>query len=55
MELKKITYKDAGVDIEAADKSVQSIASVVRSTNTIGVLSGIGQFGGMFEIPIHDY
>ena len=55
MELKKLTYKDAGVDIDSAEETVRSIASIVQSTNSPGVISGIGQFGGMFEIPIHDY
>ena len=55
MELKKLTYKDAGVDIETGEETVRSIASIVQSTNSPGVISGIGQFGGMFEIPIHDY
>lgn len=55
MELKKLTYKDAGVDIDSAEESVRSITSIVQSTNIPGVISGIGQFGGMFEIPIHDY
>ena len=55
MELKKLTYKDAGVDIDSAEETIRSIASIVQSTNSPGVISGIGQFGGMFEIPIHDY
>lgn len=55
MDSKQITYKDAGVDIDSADETVQNITSVINSTNTPGVISGIGQFGGMFEIPIQEY
>jgi len=43
------TYKDAGVDIEAADATVDRMKPLVRSTFTPGVLTDIGAFGGFFE------
>ena len=55
MVSKQITYKDAGVDIDSAEESVRSITAIIDSTHTSGVVSGIGQFGGMFEIPVQDY
>lgn len=45
------TYKDAGVDIEAGYESVERIKAHVARTATKGVLSGLGGFGGMFELP----
>lgn len=43
-----VSYKDAGVDIEAGNKAVKRMKNVVQSTFTDGVLSDIGGFGGMF-------
>src|SRR4029434_8922161 len=44
-------YKSAGVDIEAGDEVVRRIRSLARSTFTPGVLSDIGSFGGLFQLP----
>jgi len=46
---KEISYKDAGVDIEAADKAKQRIKSLVRQTFSSEVLSQIGSFGSLFQ------
>jgi phosphoribosylformylglycinamidine cyclo-ligase len=46
-----LTYKDAGVDIDAGNALVERIKPFVASTRRPGVLSGIGGFGGLFEIP----
>jgi phosphoribosylformylglycinamidine cyclo-ligase len=46
-----LTYRDAGVDIDAGDDLVETIKPIARSTNRPGVLAGIGGFGAMFEIP----
>src|ERR1041385_3305014 len=43
-----ITYKDAGVDIDASNAAKRRIRSLARDTFTPGVLSDIGSFGGMF-------
>ncbi len=43
-------YKQAGVDVEAGYKSVELIKDHVKRTNIEGVLSGIGGFGGLFEL-----
>lgn len=43
-------YRQAGVDVEAGYKSVELIKDHVKRTNIEGVLSGIGGFGGLFEL-----
>jgi len=45
----KFRYKDAGVDIDAANDTVSRIKTLARSTFTPNVLSEIGSFGGMFR------
>jgi phosphoribosylformylglycinamidine cyclo-ligase len=46
-----LTYKDAGVDIDAGNALVERIKPFVAATHRPGVLSGIGGFGGLFEVP----
>ena len=43
-------YKNAGVDVEAGYRAVELMKSHVKRTNIPGVLSGIGGFGGMFDM-----
>lgn len=43
-------YKNAGVDVEAGYKAVELMKQHVKRTNIPGVISGIGGFGGLFEI-----
>ncbi len=45
----KYRYKDAGVDIDAANDAVSRIKTLARATFTPNVLSDIGSFGGMFR------
>ncbi len=45
-----ITYKDAGVDIEAGDTLVERIKPFAKKTIRPEVLAGIGGFGAMFEL-----
>ena len=44
-----LTYRDAGVDIDAQDVALDRIKSLVGSTRTRGVLSDLGSFGGLFQ------
>ena len=46
----KITYKDAGVDIEKADKAIASAKPIIQSTFNSNVVSSIGGFGAMYSI-----
>lgn len=44
-------YERAGVDLEAAERTLDLISREVESTYTPGVLRGLGAFGGLFELP----
>ncbi len=46
-----LSYKDAGVDIDAGDALVERIKPLARQTLREGVLAGIGGFGALFEVP----
>jgi len=46
-----VSYKDAGVDIDAGNEFVENIKPYVKSTATSGVLGTIGSFAGAFELP----
>lgn len=46
-----LTYKDAGVDIQAGDDLVEAIKPLAKRTLRPGVLAGIGGFGALFEVP----
>ena len=46
------SYKEAGVDVTAGYKAVELMKSHVAKTMTSGVLSGIGGFGGLFELDL---
>ncbi len=48
---KSLSYKDAGVDIEAGDQLVERIKSVAKATRRSEVISNLGGFGAMFELP----
>ncbi|NPA66735.1 MAG: phosphoribosylformylglycinamidine cyclo-ligase [Epsilonproteobacteria bacterium] len=49
--MKMISYKDAGVDIDAGNSFVENIKPLVKATKVPGVLGGIGSFAGAFELP----
>jgi len=49
--MSQISYKDAGVDIDAGNSFVENIKPLVKSTKVPGVLGGIGSFAGAFELP----
>jgi phosphoribosylformylglycinamidine cyclo-ligase len=46
-----LSYKSAGVDIDAGDALVERIKPLARKTMREGVLAGIGGFGALFEVP----
>ncbi|MCP5206388.1 MAG: phosphoribosylformylglycinamidine cyclo-ligase [Hahellaceae bacterium] len=46
-----ISYKDAGVDIDAGNELVNRIKGVAKRTSRPGVLGGLGGFGALFEVP----
>jgi phosphoribosylformylglycinamidine cyclo-ligase len=55
MTTKPLTYKDAGVDIEAGNDLVERIRPFVAATMRPEVLTGIGGFGGLFALPPGKY
>ena len=48
---KSLTYRDAGVDIDAGDALVDRIKPHAKRTMRPGVMAGIGGFGALFEVP----
>lgn len=50
-----LSYRDAGVDIDAGNELVKRIKPAVKSTMRPGVLTGIGGFGGLFRIDPDRY
>src|SRR5580698_3489907 len=50
-ELPGITYRDAGVDIDAGDALVERIKPLVKRTQRREVLAGVGGFGALVELP----
>lgn len=48
---KPLSYKNAGVDIDAGDELVRRIKGAVKATRRPEVLGSIGGFGGMFAMP----
>jgi phosphoribosylformylglycinamidine cyclo-ligase len=55
MSNKPLTYKDAGVDIDAGNELVERIKPLVKRTRRPEVLAGIGGFGGLFALPPGKY
>ncbi|MHA7901059.1 MAG: phosphoribosylformylglycinamidine cyclo-ligase [Henriciella sp.] len=45
-----LSYRDAGVDIEAGDKLVKAIGPLAKATRRAGVLGGLGGFGALFDL-----
>jgi len=45
-----LTYKEAGVDIDAGDALVEHIKPLARSTDRAGVIGALGGFGGLFDL-----
>ncbi|MCG8010923.1 MAG: phosphoribosylformylglycinamidine cyclo-ligase, partial [Candidatus Thiodiazotropha weberae] len=50
-----LSYRDSGVDIDAGNELVERIKPIVKQTFRPGVLSGLGGFGALFELPLDKY
>jgi phosphoribosylformylglycinamidine cyclo-ligase len=50
-----VTYRDAGVDIDAGEELVERIKPTVRRSMRREILGGIGGFGALVEIPLERY
>ena len=55
MTSKPLTYKDAGVDIEAGNTLVERIKHLAARTTRPEVIAGLGGFGGLFALPPNHY
>jgi len=55
MTKKALTYKEAGVDIEAGESFVKRIKPLIRSTQRPEVIGDIGSFGGLFALRSKEY
>lgn len=55
MSDKPLTYKDAGVDIDAGSALVDRIKPAVAATRRPEVMTGLGGFGGLFALPPERY
>jgi phosphoribosylformylglycinamidine cyclo-ligase len=54
-ETASISYRDAGVDIDAGNDLVERIKPIVKNTFRPGVMAGLGGFGALFELPLDRY
>lgn len=52
---KAVTYKDAGVDIDAGDALVDRIKPFAKATNRTGTMTGLGGFGALFDLKKTGY
>ncbi len=50
-----LTYREAGVDIEAGAELVERIKPHAARTRRPGVMAGLGGFGALFELPVERY
>jgi phosphoribosylformylglycinamidine cyclo-ligase len=50
-----LSYRDAGVDIDAGNALIERIKPIVKKTFRPGVLTGLGGFGALFELPLDRY
>ena len=54
-ESKSLSYRDAGVDIDAGNELVEKIRPHVAKTMRPEVIGGLGGFGALFELPLNRY
>ncbi|HID28477.1 MAG TPA: phosphoribosylformylglycinamidine cyclo-ligase, partial [Desulfobacterales bacterium] len=50
-----LTYQDAGVDIDKANRFVKSIQKITKGTHRSGVIAGIGGFSGLYSLDVSRY
>ncbi len=50
-----LSYRDAGVDIDAGNALVERIKPLAKQTSRPGMLGGLGGFGALFEVPLDRY
>jgi len=49
-----VTYRDSGVDIDSAQRSLRAVTNAIKDTYTDAVVSGVGGFGGLFKAAFPD-
>jgi phosphoribosylformylglycinamidine cyclo-ligase len=52
---RSLTYRDAGVDIDAGNRLIDRIKPLAASTRRSGVMDSLGGFGALFEVPTDRY
>lgn len=50
-----LSYRDAGVNIDTGNDLVENIKPLVKKTFRPGVMTGLGGFGALFELPVDQY
>nr|WP_321441140.1 phosphoribosylformylglycinamidine cyclo-ligase [uncultured Hyphomonas sp.] len=50
-----LSYRDAGVDIEAGERLVDAIGPLAKATRRAGVMGGLGGFGALFDLKAAGY
>jgi phosphoribosylformylglycinamidine cyclo-ligase len=51
-KIQSLSYKDAGVDIDAGNALVEKIKGAAKRTRRSEVMTGLGGFGALFEVPV---
>lgn len=46
-----LSYRDAGVDLDAAERAKMGLEGLLASTRDENTLSGLGSFGGLYRVP----
>ncbi|MEN6617608.1 MAG: phosphoribosylformylglycinamidine cyclo-ligase, partial [Syntrophorhabdus sp.] len=49
--MKKITYKDSGVDILKADRLIDNLKDRIKATHNVNVLNMVGGFAALTQVP----
>jgi len=55
MKKESLSYAQAGVNIDAGEELVKRISPFAKATRRLEVISGLGGFGALFELPINKY